>query len=308
MSTTPLDPRSRQRGRRPSIGAIVAGLAMTMALLVTLHPSAAWAQSSGCTIAASGMNLGVYTGARQTSGSGTLSVRCPSSVVYQVLLSAGTGVGATTTTRKLTGPGGATLNYKLFQFNARTLNWGNQPGVDTRNGSGTGFVQTLTIYPDIAAGQNLPQGTYTDTVTASLSPDGSAVAFVVTATIQPTCSISAGAMNFGVYAAAALRTNATITVNCTNSASWSLGLNAGTYAGATTTTRTMTGPSGGTLAYSLFSDGTYTSNWGDSVGIDTRAGIGTGNPQAVTVYGQVNANQQVNPGAYSDTIIATITY
>jgi len=298
----------KQRGRRPSIVAVVAGIATVMILLITFSPSASWAQSLGCTISASGMNLGVYTGARQTSGAGTLSVKCPTSVAYDVLLSAGTGVGATTTTRKLTGPGGVTLNYKLFQYTARTLNWGNQAGVDTRSGVGTGFAQTLTIFPDIAAGQNLPPGAYPDTITATLYPDGSAVALVATAPARPGCSVSASEMNFGVYAVAALRTNATITVNCTSSATWTLALNAGTYPGATTTTRMMTGPSGGGLAYGLFTANTYTNNWGSSVGVDTKAGTGTGSPQAVTVYGQVNANQQVNPGSYSDTIIATITY
>ncbi len=277
-------------------------------LLLAFRPHAAFAQTSTCTISASPMNLGAYTGVRQISGTGSLTVRCPSSTSYEVKLDAGTGAGATTTTRKMTGPGSAVLNYKLYQYSARTLNWGNQPGVDTRTGSGTGFNQTLTIYPEIPAGQTLLPGTYTDTITASLYPDGSAASFLVTATIVPACTISATAMGFGIYAALAVRATATITANCTVTTAWSIGLNEGTTAGASTSKRMMTGPSGRVLTYDLFRTNSYTNIWGSMVNVDTSTGTGTGAAQTMTVYGQIRADQHVSPGAYSDAVIATITY
>jgi len=100
----------------------------------------------------------------------------------------------------------------------------------------------------------------------------------------------------------------TITVTCTNTSPYNVGLNAGTAPGATVTTRKMSGPGGALLAYALYQDAAHSINWGNTVGTDTVAGTGNGNAQALTVYGQVGAGQFVTPGAYVDTITATITY
>ncbi len=68
------------------------------------------------------------------------------------------------------------------------------------------------------------------------------------------------------------------------------------------------GPGAVTLSYQMFRDGGYTSNWGNSVGADTYGGTGNGAGQVVTIYGRVAAGQTAAPGAYSDTITATLTY
>ncbi|MBN6743443.1 spore coat protein U domain-containing protein, partial [Acidithiobacillus sp. MC6.1] len=73
-------------------------------------------------------------------------------------------------------------------------------------------------------------------------------------------------------------------------------------------TRAMTGPSSATLSYGLFQDAAYTTNWGNTVGTDTKTGTGNGSAQALTVYGQIPAGQYPAPGTYTDTITATITY
>src|SRR5262249_56597254 len=100
----------------------------------------------------------------------------------------------------------------------------------------------------------------------------------------------------------------TITVTCTNTSPYNVGLDPGTATGATVTTRKMSGPGGALLAYALYQDAAHTKNWGNTVGTDTVAGTGNGNAQSLTVYGQVAAGQYVTPGAYADTITATITY
>jgi hypothetical protein len=87
-----------------------------------------------------------------------------------------------------------------------------------------------------------------------------------------------------------------------------VGLDPGTSTGATVTTRKMTGPGGAVLAYSLSRDSAHTLNWGNTVGTDTESGSGNGSAQALTVYGQVAANQFVAPGNYTDTISATVTF
>ena len=134
--------------------------------------------------------------------------------------------------------------------------------------------------------------------------------FSVTATVAATCTISATNLAFGTYTGAVANSNSTITVTCTNTTPYNVGLNAGTAPSATVSTRAMTGPSSATLSYGLFQDATYATNWGDTIGTggDTESGTGNGSAQALTVYGQIPAGQYPAPGTYTDTITATVTY
>jgi spore coat protein U-like protein len=131
--------------------------------------------------------------------------------------------------------------------------------------------------------------------------------FAVTATVQATCLISATTLAFGTYTGVAATGNSTITVTCTNTSPYNVGLSAGLATGATVTTRKMQNGVN-LLAYGLFRDAAFTQNWGITIGTDTQAGTGNGAAQAITVFGQLPANQFVTPGAYSDTITATITF
>ena len=132
--------------------------------------------------------------------------------------------------------------------------------------------------------------------------------FNVTATVQATCLISANNLGFGTYSGSAIATTTTMSVTCTNGTTYNVGLNAGTAAGATVTARAMTGPGAATLSYALYQDSGHSTNWGNTVGTDTKSGTGNGSAQSMTVYGNLTANQYPTPGSYSDTITATITY
>jgi spore coat protein U-like protein len=71
----------------------------------------------------------------------------------------------------------------------------------------------------------------------------------------------------------------------------------------------MSGPGGSGLSYSLYQNSTRTTNWGNTVGTDTVSGTGTGNAQALNVYGRIPGSQtSVVPGSYADTITVTLTY
>lgn len=132
--------------------------------------------------------------------------------------------------------------------------------------------------------------------------------FGVSATVQPTCTITATAMSFGNYTGVVSNNTSSVTVVCTNTTTYNVGLSAGTTTGATVTARKMAGTGSNVLNYALFSDSNRTVNWGQTIGTDTVAGTGNGSSQVVTVYGQIVAGQYVTPGAYSDTITATVTY
>jgi spore coat protein U-like protein len=142
---------------------------------------------------------------------------------------------------------------------------------------------------------------------AVVSPTASTT-FQVTATVQATCLISASNLAFGTYTGAQVQATSTISITCTSSTPYNVGLDPGTSTGASVSTRKMSGPTGSLLPYALFRDSAYSNNWGNTVGTDTEAGTGNGSVQTLTVYGQLASGQYVIPGSYVDTITATVTY
>jgi spore coat protein U-like protein len=130
----------------------------------------------------------------------------------------------------------------------------------------------------------------------------------VTATVMKTCTNAVTPMAFGFYAGVQLDSTASVTVTCTNTTPYNVGLSSGMAPAATVTTRRMTGGVGVFLGYALFSDTGRTTNWGSTTGADTVTGTGTGIGQVLTIYGRVAAGQFPAPGDYTDTIIATVIY
>ncbi len=248
------------------------------------------------------MNLGIYTGALSTDGSTSMRVNCTIlSPDYTISLNAGTGTGATISTRKMTGPASAILNYGLFRDAAHAQNWGNTAGVDTASGSGLVLVRDFTIYPQIPAGQLVAPGTYVDTIsTASRS-------FTVTAVVQAMCQIAATNLAFGTYTGTTLDAVSTLTVTCTKTTPYYVNLSDGQHPDGSFLPR-ASGPGGVLLSYTMFREAARSSRWGNTYNLDGVAGTGSGNAQALTVYGRVAAGQFVTPGAYTDTVIATVTY
>jgi spore coat protein U-like protein len=278
-------------------------------VLILMAPFAA--AQLGCTVSAPTMNFGNYTGALSTPGATPLTVTCPLSLSYTVSLNAGVGAGATTITRKMTGPGAATLSYQMFQNSSRTINFGNTVGTDTVSGIGILSSQTINIYPQAAAGQIVAAGVYTDTITVSVAAFLQATVtttFTVTATVPATCTISASPLSFGNYSGTLVNAASALTVTCTNLTTFNIGLSAGTAAGATVITRKMSNPAFATLNYTLYRDSARTQNWGNTVGTDTLLSQGTGAAQMLGVFGQIPGGQLANPAVYTDTIVATITY
>jgi spore coat protein U-like protein len=123
---------------------------------------------SSCTVVGSTIAFGNYT-STQVDQTGNIAVVCTYGTSYSVGLDAGAGTGATTSVRKLTGSLGGTLNYALYRDSGRTSNWGSTIGTDTESGTGTGLTQNLTVYGRIASAQTPLAGTYTDTVTVTLT-------------------------------------------------------------------------------------------------------------------------------------------
>lgn len=284
------------------------------ALLLLVCGSAAQAVPT-CTPSSGGISFGLFVGS-QISNIGTITLTCTGTGKSNYTLSLSTGSSATYTPRTMKN-GTNSLSYNLFKDAAYTQIWGDGTGGSTAF-TGTADMKgaptitiNVTLYGRIPAQTAPPPGTYTDTIIASLRVGKNAVtttSFPITATIQAACSISATNLAFGSYTGAALNGQSQISLTCTNGLPWNVGLNAGTFPGATVTTRRMTGPGTSSMAYSLYRDAARTLNWGNTVGTNTLTGTGTGSAQTVNVYGRVPASQTLPTGGYQDTIIATVTF
>ncbi len=276
-------------------------------LLLLLLSTAMRSVAQNCTVSATNVDFGNYTGTTIAQGGSPLSVTCPSGNAYSIQLNAGQGSGASETVRKMTN-GSYTLNYGLYQNSAHTTNWGNSSGTGYVQSTGTGSAQIFYVYPQLTSGQQVPPGTYTDTISVSTTYNGMAT-FTVTATVVANCSLSVGALAFGNYIPTAQPTaTAPISVTCTNTTAYNIGLDGGTGSESSGYTRYMTGPGGAEIPYHFFSNPGHTTEWGNTVGTDTVAGTGTGSAQTITVYGVMYTSHYVTPGSYTDTVTATVTY
>ncbi|HVY88151.1 MAG TPA: spore coat U domain-containing protein [Hyphomonadaceae bacterium] len=126
---------------------------------------------NACTISAADLLFGVYStiSGANLDGSSTIQVKCTLNASYGVALNAGTTAGGTIAARLMTS-GATTLGYNLYTTNGRTTVWGDGTGgSSTVSGTGTGLTANLTVYGRIAAAQNIPAGSFSDVVTATIS-------------------------------------------------------------------------------------------------------------------------------------------
>lgn len=134
--------------------------------------------AAACSVSGTGVNFGNYEG-RQLTATGTITVTCSANRSYNVTLNGGTHGAGSSGPRNLqdlnsTTPG-VTAFYFLYKDSAMTQEWGDAgfagtytPGTPV-SGTGTGSVQTLTIYGKLPANQiGSSPGNYTDTVLATV--------------------------------------------------------------------------------------------------------------------------------------------
>src|SRR6478735_6105414 len=286
---------------------------LMLAVLLSLFGTGAAHASGTCSVSSGGIAFGTFSGSQVTNiGSIVLICVGNGNTNYTVTLSTGSGTYAT----RLMKNGTPSLSYNLYKDAAHTQIWGDGTGGSTTftgtiniQGNGSATV-TIPLYAKLPAQTTPAQGGYSDTIVVTAFNTQASVtgSFLVTAVVQPACTISATTLAFGTYTGVQADAQSQISLNCTNYAAWNIGLNAGTFAGATVTTRKMTGPSSSSLAYWLYRDAARTLNWGNTVGTDTVAGTGTGVAQTVPVYGRLAPSQTVPSGSYQDTIVATVTF
>jgi spore coat protein U-like protein len=136
------------------------------ALIVAERPaSAQW-----CSFGTTSVSFGAYdvfsTVPLASTGSVTYRCRNMSSTPQPITVWLGKGRSPTNNPRQMSS-GVGTLNYNLYLDAAHTLIWGD-PNPGDFDGTipawSWGTTRTVTVYGLVPAGQDVPAGTYTDTV------------------------------------------------------------------------------------------------------------------------------------------------
>jgi spore coat protein U-like protein len=141
----------------------------------TLGPALAlWLASSlgpafaSCSVNATGLVFGNYDPFSDVplDGASTVTVTCSSATNYSIALSAGNGTFAS----RLLVSDGHSLEYNLYTDSTRTMIWGDgSSGTSVVSGEDAGSGTDHTVYGRIPSGQNPLVGTYTDTITVTVS-------------------------------------------------------------------------------------------------------------------------------------------
>lgn len=130
--------------------------------------------SNSCTISAGSMDFGAYDAvdASAVDGSATVSVACTSGSTNTITLGQGanadTGSTDAAPLRQMAN-GGEMLAYTLFQDASRTIPWGNTAGTGADYTAASSASSDVTVYGTITAGQDVPAGSYSDTVVATIT-------------------------------------------------------------------------------------------------------------------------------------------
>lgn len=128
--------------------------------------------NSACNVSATTLNFGTYNpgNASALSGSSTISVYCTSGSAYTASLNVGSG-GGTFAGRTLSN-GSDTLSFNLYRDAAYSQIWGDgTASTYTVAGTGAGLLtaNTLTVYGQIPISQDKAAGTYSSTITVTVS-------------------------------------------------------------------------------------------------------------------------------------------
>lgn len=124
-----------------------------------------------CTVSGNTLNFGAYDGTADVLVDTSVNAICTNGTPYTIALDGGAN-GGTPTVRKLKTGTGANihyLNYTLQQPSGGT-NWGTAAGQTVAaTGDGTPAGQSYTVHGKIALGQATFSGSYTDTITATIT-------------------------------------------------------------------------------------------------------------------------------------------
>ncbi len=132
--------------------------------------------AANCSISTTTIAFGAYDpvvaqAASPLDGTGSVTITCTKGAVTTIGLNAGgNGASALGTTRAMADGSGNFLSYEIYQNAARNVFWGNS-GADlfAPPVAPSKAPRTFSTFGRIPAAQDVPAGSYTDTVTATVN-------------------------------------------------------------------------------------------------------------------------------------------
>jgi spore coat protein U-like protein len=119
------------------------------------------------------------------------------------------------------------------------------------------------------------------------------------------------AIFFQNYSSATAQTTGQVQFRCDKGTSYAIGLSSGLNSSIVTSRLLRRNSDGATLGYQLFSNASYTINWGNDAGSNWVTGTGTGDDQSATIYAQIPGAQafytNTNGNNFSDMVTATLS-
>jgi spore coat protein U-like protein len=135
----------------------------------------------------------------------------------------------------------------------------------------------------------------------------------VSVNVINSCTVAASPMSFGAPSAiggANVDTTSTITLQCTNGASYDVALDLGLNAASGQRYMSNGAATPVKIPYNVYTDSGRTASWGNTSGTDTVAGTaGTSGAVSLTAYGRIPSTAtSVGAGSYTDTVTVTVTF
>lgn len=133
--------------------------------------------TANCTISTGALTFGSYdpivtNKAANLDGTGSVSVTCTNGADWKIGLGQGSNADTGSTDaaplRQMSDGGSSLLSYALYSDAGRSVVWGNTDATDV-DGTGDGTAQANTVYAEIASDQNVIEGSYSDTVVATVT-------------------------------------------------------------------------------------------------------------------------------------------
>jgi spore coat protein U-like protein len=153
---------------------MVAGFVTTAsAATATANLSVSATVTNNCTISTAALAFGSYDpvvahASTNLDGTGTVIVACTKGAVATVGL--GLGSNASGSTRQLTDGSSNYLTYEMYQDAGRTTVWGNAVGSLYSPGAAPSkAARSFTVYGRVVSNQDVPAGSYSDTVVATVN-------------------------------------------------------------------------------------------------------------------------------------------
>ncbi len=128
--------------------------------------------AANCTITTSAIAFGAYdpisaNATANLDATGSVIITCTKGATTTIGLD--TGANASGSTRRLASSGNY-LTYELYQDSSRTTVWSNSgAGLLSVVAAPSHSARTYSVYARVTAGQDVPAGSYTDTVVATVN-------------------------------------------------------------------------------------------------------------------------------------------